>query len=250
MVILLLLAIILVIMPAMLVGVPVRPGNPFTDYIYHIELGPWGHSIWTYVDRLAHGTLIPKAANRAQELFWNGVAQNLLPQFLVTLKLVSTAFHIGVGLGVTVGWLLSRLAPRWARRAAFGLTTLLNRLPDLLIATALDLGLILTFRAMGVFITAADVRFYKSYIAPALALSVRTAVAKGLPGSQVVLKHMGKNVLVRIWTALPVVTGIHDGPGLFPSGARWLDPGRRPGRLSCDSGMGFHDGAAALHHCR
>jgi ABC-type dipeptide/oligopeptide/nickel transport system permease subunit len=171
------------------------------------------------------------SASRELELYWRDIAQNWLPTLLVTLKLVGVALVIGMAVGVVAGWLMSRLAPGWVRKPMWGLTAALGCLPDLLIAIALDVGLVLVGRAMDRQWVAADLAFYQHFLGPVMALSllvvpyvarvtaaaieevsgqlfVRTAVAKGLHLKDVTLRHIGKPVLLRVWTLLPVVVSI------------------------------------------
>lgn len=228
---LLVLDLLLILMPYMTVGQPVYPERPISPWIFHFDLRNWWSAVWLTATRIAHGALMPDVQTRQAQLFWDEVMKGLLPHLLVTLKLVGTALVLGTVLGIALGWLMSRLAPGWVRRTAFGVVTVLNCIPDLLIAVAMDLGLILALRALGLYWTSDALGIYQKFLGPALALTVlvvpyiarvtaaaledvsgqlfiRTAMAKGLPRGQVLIKHMGKNVAIRIWTALPVVAGM------------------------------------------
>ncbi|HLN62886.1 MAG TPA: ABC transporter permease, partial [Symbiobacteriaceae bacterium] len=211
-------------------------------FYYHLEAARWWQQVTFHLKHLWHGQIIPpfltadEVGNnlrliklaREQEVFWRGVARTWWPSLLTTLKLVGPALVAGLVLGVLVGWLLSTLGPRWARRPAWGLTAVLSSLPDLLIATALDLGLVLVGMALGRPRISDDMKLYGHFIGPVLALAllilpyvarvtaaaieevasqlyVRTAMAKGVHHGQLVVKHIGKPVLIQVWTALPVV---------------------------------------------
>jgi peptide/nickel transport system permease protein len=229
----------LLLLPRMLAYTPPKP--PAKLGSYHLAAADWWHEVTFHLQHLWHGQILPPFASadqetllpmielaRNRERFWQDLVRSWQPELLVTLKLVGSALVAGLVLGMLIGWLMSSLAPRWAQRPAWGLTTLLSCLPDMLIATLLDLGLVLLGMALGKRLVSADMMIYQQVIAPVLALAllitpyvarvtaaaiqeiggqlyVRTAVAKGVHSTQVVVKHMGKPVLIQVWTALPVV---------------------------------------------
>ena len=212
--------------------------------------------------------MVPPAANWQQEVFWNGVTKDLFPQLLVTLKLVGTALVAGLALGSAAGWLMSRLAPGWARRGVFGATTALICLPDLLIATALDLGLIFAFQARGVFLTANDLRVYQSFIAPALGLTLLVVPTGMIISGSLVVEYMtevnglGRALMVSlspfylgyrssyaaILILLPLLLVSALAAAASEAGLRWLDPRMAEGQHAAEQRnvRGFHPKEAAM----
>jgi ABC-type dipeptide/oligopeptide/nickel transport system permease subunit len=226
---LLLATLVLLMAPAMLVPHPAP--RPFPEAVFSLEPSRWLSQIFYHLNHLLHGRLLPPVLTPAQESMWRQLPEELLQSMPITLKLVGSAFLLSMVLGLVTGWGMSRLGPRWFRRSAWGATSALSCLPDLLIATALDLALVVLARSFGLKWTAADVASYQHFVAPVLALTllvlpfiarvtanaieeiagelyVRTAVAKGLHPGQVVVKHIGRSVLVKVWTALPVVASL------------------------------------------
>jgi peptide/nickel transport system permease protein len=208
------------------------------------EPARWWEAVRFHLAHLVSGQVLPPIVTppdlpasqvfrqvRIQELYWGEVAQSWLPSLLVTLKLLGAALVAALVVGVLAGWLMSRLAPRWVRKPAWSLTATVASLPDLLIAVALDIGLVLSARAAGLQWSAPDLVLYQKFLAPVLALTllaapyvarvtlsaiedvsgqlyVRTAVSKGLHEMHVQILHIGKPVLLRVWTAVPVVASI------------------------------------------
>lgn len=221
---------ILMMMPAMLVSHPSgRPG--YGEAVYSLSPAAWWSKVIYHLHHLLKGQLLPEVFTQAQASMWRTLPDELAAGLPITLKLVGSAFVVSLVLGLLAGWGMSRLGPRWFRRTAWGATSVLACLPDLLIATFLDLALVLGSHSLGLQWTADDVTGYQHFAAPVMALSllvlpyiarvtanafdeisgelyVRTAVAKGLNPGQVVVKHIGRSVMVRVWTALPVVASM------------------------------------------
>jgi oligopeptide transport system permease protein len=192
---------------------------------------PWWREVSFHLKHLAHGQLFPPNPPFAQRVLWQTVPRDLSTGLAITLKLVGVAFVESIVLGLSGGWLMSRLAPNRLRQPAWAISTVLQCLPDLLVACGFDLALIMLGWALGKSWVAPEMKVYQQLFAPTLAMTVlaapyiarvtanaidevrgelfiRTALAKGLPTWRVVFKHIGKSVLLRTWTILPVVTSI------------------------------------------
>lgn len=205
------------------------PGDPYVPPTLSIR--PWLQQTWLTSLDVIHGHLKPLTATAEQIRFWASMLATWRPELVVTLRLLASGLVVGVVLGVALGCLMNRLGPPRVRRPAFGLTTLLSALPDLLIATFFDIVLALVARAMGIKLNGSLLAPYQEYVAPALALGllitpyvgrvtaaaidevasslyIRTAMAKGVPYRRVLLRHLGKNALIKVWTVLPVVLGL------------------------------------------
>jgi ABC-type nitrate/sulfonate/bicarbonate transport system permease component len=96
----------------------------------------WWQTVLFHLGHLVHGQLLPPNPTTAQGNAWCNLPGEVLSSFAVSLRLMSVALVAGVALGLLLGWLISQLAPAWARRPAWGLTSL----PDVLVATFLDLA--------------------------------------------------------------------------------------------------------------
>lgn len=200
-----------------------------------IDLARYWDLITFHLEHLVRGQLLPPGLTFRDPLFT--VQRDLAAALPLTLRLDGTAFLISLLLGVAVGVLLTTLAPRWVRAPLWGATTMLYSLPDLLIGSFLNMVLLLIALARnGAGITwGSDA--WQSFWAPVLALTlvvlpyiarvtalaieetlgqlyVRAAVARGVHPARILVKHIGKNVLLRLITVLPVIVSL-----LYSSGA-------------------------------
>jgi ABC-type dipeptide/oligopeptide/nickel transport system permease component len=193
--------------------------------VYGFDAKTWWRNVVYHLGHLLHGQWLPPEPTRAQANAWRGLGAEIWSSLGVSLKLMGVALVAGLLLGIALGWMLSRMAPGWARRPAWGVTTFLTCLPDMLAATFLDLALVIFGRQRS------RLTIWQEFLAPVLALTIlvlpyvarvtaaaiadvsgqlfiRTALAKGVAPRNVVLRHMGRNVAVQIWTAMPVIVGI------------------------------------------
>lgn len=226
---LLLATLLLLLIPSIIryVPNPIYPTRP----LIAVDWGLYVEQVGFHLSHVLHGHLAPTGLERAQASLWYRLPAELTTSLAVTLRLVGMAFAAAVLLGIPAGWAMSRLGPRRTGRALWGFMALLQCFPDLLLATALDLALVLVGIALDVRLYGTGAKFYYHNIAPVVALAllampyvarvtaaaiedassqlyVRTAVSKGLHPGAVLFKHLGKNVLIQLWTALPIVTAI------------------------------------------
>jgi ABC-type dipeptide/oligopeptide/nickel transport system permease subunit len=200
---------------------------------YQWTPGRWLSVVWFHLSHLARGQILPPLPPAEYQQVWSRLSAEWAPALLTTLNLVSWALAGSLTAGILAGWVLSRSSavPPWLRRSVGGATGVLQSLPDLVIATALNLGLVLAGRLLGRSWRAPDLVFWQHFLAPVLAMTlmaapyvarvaaaaidevsgqlyVRTALAKGLSAWRVTVRHVGKNVLIQVWSILPVVTGL------------------------------------------
>lgn len=198
----------------------------------------YGRQLLVQLSNLVKGQLVSPDAEMPSRIAGLGetVAAHLVKGLPVTLKLDGTALALSLALGLLLGLLLSQLAPRWLRAPLWGGTSLLLALPDLLIAAFLQLSFLILAILRGTGPTAGSAGWQKFW-APVIALTlivapyiarvvataidemtgeqyIRAAVARGIHPVRILLKHIGRGLLVRLCGALPVVLGL-----LFAGGA-------------------------------
>ncbi|HWI50978.1 MAG TPA: hypothetical protein VNT01_02405, partial [Symbiobacteriaceae bacterium] len=144
---LLLTTVMLIRLPALMVYGPPAAGQ--TRPRPHLEIWPWLRAVWLSLTDLLKGHLVPAVTERQQIRFWDQTVRSVWPELTTTLELAGMALVFGIVLGLTFGWLMSRLGPTRLRRPAWGTTTLIGSIPDLLLATAFDLALVLLGRVLG-----------------------------------------------------------------------------------------------------
>ncbi len=217
---------LVLLLPAMLVANRPYAGSPKVTYT--LEPARWLEAVHMHLTHLARGQLVPSDPPPRMEIIWRVLPQEMITALLTSLKVAGFALVVSLSLGFLGGWLMSRLAPRLLRRPVWGITTALSCLPDLLVAVLMNLSLFFAGAIIGRQLRTPDYPLWQHFFAPAIALVllvapyvarvtaaaidqildelyIRTAVAKGLPPQRVVLKHIGKNALVKVWAAFPMV---------------------------------------------
>jgi len=220
---------LVLLLPVMLVANRPYPGS--TRVIYSIEPGRLLETVRLHLAHLIGGQLVPTHEPNRLEAVWLNLPQEMAAALLTSLRLAGFALLVSLALGFVAGWLMSTLGPRQLRRPVWAITTALSCVPDLLVATIMNLSLFLLGVLLGRQLRTPDYPLWQQYYAPAIALIllvapyvarvtataidqvaeelyIRTAVAKGLPASKVILKHIGKNVLLNVWRTFPMVLSI------------------------------------------
>ncbi|HLO02455.1 MAG TPA: ABC transporter permease subunit, partial [Symbiobacteriaceae bacterium] len=225
------------LLPALVVTEGRLRGNWYIIEGFHTDLRHYWSVVSYHLLHLAKGQLIPSLASLPPRSTLKFIPAELATALPITLKLNGTAFVVSLVLGLLLGALLSALSPRWLRAPLWGVTSLLYSLPDLLIASMLNLAFLLVALLRGGVGPLRGSDSWQHFWAPTVALTlivlpyiarvtataideisgqqyIRTAVARGLHPVWILLKHIGKNVLVRVSTILPVVVSL-----LFSGGA-------------------------------
>jgi peptide/nickel transport system permease protein len=217
---------------------------------FHLDIRPYWRVVGFHLRHLARGQIIPSVESLATGDPLKLIPEQLAATLPVTLKLNGIAFVASLVLGLGCGLLLSARAPRWLRAPFWGTTTLLYALPDLLIASLLNLAVFLGSRLRGINPSWGSEAWHQFW-APTVALTlivlpyiarvtataideiteepfIQAAVARGIHPVRILLKHVGKGVLIRVTTIIPVVVSL-----LFSSGVvvEYITDVRGLGRL-------------------
>lgn len=194
-------------------------------------LRQYGLEVGYHLLHLVQGQLIPPIDQVTYGSPLHTIPAQVAAALPITFKLLGTAFVLSMLLGLPLGAALSLLAPRWLRRPLWGAATLLYSLPDLVIGSVVQLALVIVAILRG---GVGPLRWddgWHHFWAPALALTlvvlpyiarvtatgideisgqqfIRAAVARGIHPLWILLKHVGKNVLIRICTILPVLVSL------------------------------------------
>lgn len=229
-------AVALLLLPALVVPNGRINGFGYVIDGFRIEIRPYWSAVRLHLRHLAKGQLIPPPESLPAGHPLTALPEQLIDALPVTLKVSGTALVAGLVLGLSLGYLLSTLAPTWLRAPLWGGSTLLCSLPDLLIATFLTLAVFLVSRLRGESPSWGS-DSWQRFWAPAIALTlivlpyiarvtataieeiigqpyIRAAVARGIPPAAVLFRYVGKGVLIRLATVLPVVVSL-----LLSSGA-------------------------------
>lgn len=221
-------SLLLFLLPSMLVSTR-RPGSFRVDHA--MEPARWWEAVSGHLGHLLRGQLVPPNLPAEAEAVWRILPAETAAAVLTTLKLVGLALAVSLALGLPGGWLMSRLAPVRLRRPVWAVTTALACLPDLLVATFMNLSLFFAGAVLGRQLRTADYPGWHTFYAPAIALVllvapyiarvvaaaidevsgelyIRTAIAKGLHPRRVLFKHIGKSVLLQVWSAFPVMVSM------------------------------------------
>jgi ABC-type dipeptide/oligopeptide/nickel transport system permease subunit len=221
----------LLMLPDMLVREGVVSGGWYVTTGFHLEFRPYWQKVLFHLSHLLHGQLIPPGLSPGRVSPLQSLPSDLIAYLPVTLKLIGTAFLISMAAGMLLGLLLSVFAPTWLRVPLWGFTTAIHSVPDLLLATAMDLSVVLVTIARGGLGPTQGSEAWQKFWAPTLALAVlvlpyiarmtaaaideisvqeyiRAAVSRGLHPGAILVRHIGKNVLIQVWTAIPVVASL------------------------------------------
>lgn len=230
-------AVAVLLLPYLVVTEGRLVGNWYIIEGFHTDIRQYWSAVGSHLLHLIRGQLLPPLESLPFRSTLRSVPLELGNAIPVTLKLNGTAFAVSLVLGLLVGALLSGLAPRWLRAPLWGATSILYSLPDLLIASFLNLAFLLVALVRGGVGPLHGSDSWQHFWAPVVALTlivlpyiarvtataideisgqqyIRTAVARGVHPTKILLKHIGKNVLVRVSTILPVVVSL-----LFSGGA-------------------------------
>ncbi|MDB4896508.1 MAG: transporter permease, partial [Firmicutes bacterium] len=199
---------------------------------FYWDPAQWWHVLTGHLAHVMRGQLVPPRPATAYGLSpLQSLPSDLLATVPVTLKLVGTAFVISLIVGLLLGLLLSVFAPAWLRAPLWSITTTLHSVPDLVLACLLDLAVVLITIARGGVGPTQGSMTWQKYVAPSIALAllvvpyiarltaaaidevsvqefIRAAVARGVHPGRVLFVHIGKNVLIHVSTALPVVASL------------------------------------------
>ncbi|HLO02060.1 MAG TPA: ABC transporter permease subunit, partial [Symbiobacteriaceae bacterium] len=196
-----------------------------------MNLTQYGRTVGYHLLHLVQGQLIPPIDRITYWSPLHDVPDQVGAALPITLKLLGTAFVLSLLLGLILGAALSLLAPRWLRSPLWGAATLLYSLPDLVIGSVMQLLLVIVAILRG---GTGPVRWgdgWHHFWAPALALTlvvlpyiarvtataidelsgqpfIRAAVARGIHPFWILWRHVGKNVLIRLCTILPVLVSL------------------------------------------
>lgn len=203
---------------------------------FAINPGRYWEVLIAHLRQLAKGQLGAPGTNSQIPDWLPPMVDPLSAALPITLRLDGLAFLFSLVLGLGLGALLSVAAPRWLRAPLWGATSVLYSLPDLVIASFMQLAFLFVAMLRGTGPTRGS-EAWQDLWAPVIALTliltpyiarvtataideisgqhfIRAAVARGTHPARILLKHIGKNVLLRISSILPVVAGL-----LFSSGA-------------------------------
>lgn len=220
----------LLLLPAMVVMKGRLENGRIVTEGFAINLGRYWGVVGQHLAHLVKGELGTPGVNALRPDNLPPVVDQLATALPITLQLNGLALLFSLVLGLGLGVLLSVAAPRWLRAPFWGATSVLYSLPDLVIASFMQLAFLFVAMVRGTGPTRGS-EAWQHLWAPVIALTliltpyiarvtataideisgqhfIRAAVARGTGPVRILLKHIGKNVLLRVSSILPVVAGL------------------------------------------